>query len=54
VEAEIKSLSGRLANPNFVSKAPEEVVKGAQAAMVEAQKQAEILRDRLSRLTENY
>ena len=54
VEAEIKTLSGRLANPNFVSKAPEEVVKGAQAAMVEAQKQAEILRDRLSRLTENY
>ena len=54
VEAEIKSLSGRLANPNFVSKAPEEVVKGAQAAMVEAQKQAEILRDRLSRLTDNY
>ena len=54
VEAEIKSLSGRLANPNFVSKAPEEVVKGAQAAIVEAQKQAEILRDRLSRLTENY
>jgi valyl-tRNA synthetase len=54
VEAEIKTLSGRLANPNFVSKAPEEVVKGAQAAIVEAQKQAEILRDRLSRLTENY
>jgi len=54
VEAEIKTLSGRLANPNFVSKAPEEVVKGAQVAMVEAQKQAEILRDRLSRLTENY
>ena len=54
VEAEAKSLSGRLANQNFVSKAPEEVVKGVQAAMVEAQKQAEILRDRLTRLTENY
>lgn len=54
VEAEAKSLSGRLANQNFVSKAPEDVVKGVQTAMVEAQKQAEILRDRLTRLTENY
>lgn len=50
VEAEAKSLSGRLSNPNFVDKAPDEVVKGAQDALAEAQKQAEILRDRLRRL----
>ncbi|HEY9668399.1 MAG TPA: CAAD domain-containing protein, partial [Coleofasciculaceae cyanobacterium] len=50
VEAEIKSLSGRLANPNFVSKAKPEVVQGAKDALAEAQKQAEILRDRLNRL----
>ncbi|HEY9600819.1 MAG TPA: valine--tRNA ligase, partial [Allocoleopsis sp.] len=50
VEAEIKSLSGRLANQNFVSKAPEEVVKSAKDALAEAEKQAEILRDRLNRL----
>jgi valyl-tRNA synthetase len=53
VEAEVKALSGRLANQNFVSKAPTEVVQGAQAALAEAQKQAEILRDRLNRLREN-
>ncbi|MBD0344457.1 MAG: valine--tRNA ligase, partial [Coleofasciculus sp. Co-bin14] len=51
VEAEIKSLSGRLANQNFVSKAPPEVVQGAKEALEEAQKQAEILRDRLDQLT---
>jgi valyl-tRNA synthetase len=50
VEAEIKSLSARLANQNFVSKAPPEVVQGAKEAMDEAKKQAEILRDRLNRL----
>jgi valyl-tRNA synthetase len=53
VEAEAKSLSGRLANQNFVSKAPAEVVQGAQEALAEAQKQAEILRDRLNQLAEN-
>jgi valyl-tRNA synthetase len=53
VEAEIKSLSGRLANQNFVSKAAPEVVQGANEALAEAQKQAEILRDRLKRLTDN-
>jgi valyl-tRNA synthetase len=50
VAAEIKSLSQRLANPNFVSKAPEEIVQGAKEALAEAEKQAEILRDRLSRI----
>ncbi len=51
VEAEAKSLSGRLGNQNFVSKAAPEVVQGAKDALAEAQKQAEILRDRLNRLT---
>ncbi|MEW6492659.1 MAG: valine--tRNA ligase, partial [Cyanobacteriota bacterium] len=50
VEAEVKSLSGRLANPNFVNKAPEDVVQGAKEALAEAEKQAEILRDRLRRM----
>ncbi|HEY9650869.1 MAG TPA: class I tRNA ligase family protein, partial [Coleofasciculaceae cyanobacterium] len=50
VEAEVKSLSARLANQNFVSKAPEEIVQGVKESLAEAQKQAEILRDRLNRL----
>jgi len=50
IEAEIQSLQGRLNNPNFVNKAPEEVVKGTQATLAEAEKQAEILRNRLARL----
>lgn len=53
LEAEIKSLSGRLANQNFVSKAAPEVVQGAREALVEAEGQAEILRDRLNLLTNN-
>ncbi|MEM9003596.1 MAG: valine--tRNA ligase [Cyanobacteria bacterium P01_F01_bin.86] len=50
VEGEIKSLSGRLNNPGFVAKAPEDVVKGARAALAEAQTQAEILKSRLAML----
>ncbi|MDJ0582653.1 valine--tRNA ligase [Crocosphaera sp.] len=50
IEAEIKSLSGRLNNPGFVNKAPEAVVQGARDALAEAEKQAEILRERLKRL----
>lgn len=50
IEAEIKSLSGRLNNPGFVNKAPEDVVQGARDALAEAEKQAEILRERLKRL----
>ncbi|HLO85736.1 MAG TPA: valine--tRNA ligase [Nostocaceae cyanobacterium] len=51
VEAEAKSLSGRLSNANFVDKAPADVVKSAREALAEAEKQAEILRDRLRSLT---
>ncbi|NES24180.1 MAG: valine--tRNA ligase, partial [Symploca sp. SIO3E6] len=53
VEAEVKSLTGRLGNPNFVNKAPDAVVQGAKKALAEAQKQEEILRSRLNRLAEN-
>ncbi len=50
IEAEIKSLTGRLNNPGFVNKAPQEVVQGAKNSLAEAQKQAEILQERLHRL----
>lgn len=50
VEADVKTLSGRLNNPNFADKAPEEIVQGARNSLAEALKQAEILRDRLEQL----
>ncbi|MDJ0898290.1 MAG: valine--tRNA ligase [Xenococcus sp. MO_188.B8] len=50
VEREIKSLSGRLNNPGFVNKAPAEVIQAAKDALAAANKQAEILSDRLKRL----
>ena len=50
VEKDIKSLTGRLNNPGFVNKAPEEVIEGAKNDLAEAQKQAEILKERLERL----
>ncbi|MBD2594757.1 valine--tRNA ligase [Nostoc spongiaeforme FACHB-130] len=50
IEAEAQSLRGRLSNPKFVDKAPADVVKGAKDALAEAEKQAEILRDRLQAL----
>jgi valyl-tRNA synthetase len=49
LEGEIKSLKGRLSNPKFINKAPAEVVQGAKDALAEAEKQAQILRDRLNR-----
>lgn len=50
VEGEIEGISTRLNNPNFVDKAREDVVQKAREALAEAQKQAEILRERLKRL----
>ncbi|HEY9734957.1 MAG TPA: class I tRNA ligase family protein, partial [Trichocoleus sp.] len=50
IEGEIKALSGRLSNAGFVDKAPADVVQGARNALAEAQKQSEILKDRLSLL----
>ncbi|MBN3927481.1 valine--tRNA ligase [Nostoc sp. NMS4] len=49
-EAEVQSLSTRLNNPSFVDRARADVVQGAREALAEAQKQAEILRDRLKGL----
>ena len=46
-QAEVKSLSGRLSNPTFVDKAPEEIVQKAREALAEAEKQVEILQSRL-------
>ncbi|MBO3459128.1 valine--tRNA ligase [Aetokthonos hydrillicola Thurmond2011] len=51
IEAEINSLNARLSKPNFVEQAPPEVVQGARDTLAEAIKQAEILRDRLRKLT---
>jgi valyl-tRNA synthetase len=53
VEKAAQSLAERLANQNFVSKAPAEEVQNKKDALAEAQKQASILRDRLNRLQEN-
>ncbi|MGB3201886.1 MAG: valine--tRNA ligase [Nodosilinea sp.] len=50
VEAEIKSLSGRLNNSGFVDKAPAEVVQGARDALAEAEAQSAILKSRLAML----
>jgi valyl-tRNA synthetase len=49
-EKEIQGLSGRLANANFVGKAPPEVVAECQANLAEAQAQAELARRRLADL----
>jgi valyl-tRNA synthetase len=46
-EAEAQSLNTRLSNAKFVDKAPKDVVQSAREALAEAQKQAEILRERL-------
>jgi valyl-tRNA synthetase len=47
IEGEINSLTSRLNNPKFVDKAAVEVVQATRDALAEAEKQAEILRDRL-------
>jgi valyl-tRNA synthetase len=49
-EKEVQSFKGRLQNSKFVDQAPPEVVQGARDTLAEAEKQVEILRDRLGRL----
>ncbi|MEM9907887.1 MAG: class I tRNA ligase family protein, partial [Cyanobacteria bacterium P01_D01_bin.44] len=49
-EGEIKSLTGRLGNKGFVDKAPTEVIQGARDSLAEAEKQAELIRERLAML----
>ncbi len=50
VEKEIAGLTGRLANPNFAGKAPPEVVAECQANLLEAEAQAQLVRERLAEL----
>jgi len=49
-EAEVQALSNRLNNPGFVDRAPADVVQTARASLAEAEKQVEILGDRLNQL----
>jgi valyl-tRNA synthetase len=49
-EKEVQSFQGRLQNQKFIDQAPPEVVQGARDNLAEAEKQVEILRDRLARL----
>jgi valyl-tRNA synthetase len=50
IKAGVKSLTERLNNPSFVNKAPKKVVQVAKDSLAEAQKQSEILQERLHRL----
>ncbi|QEY33505.1 valine--tRNA ligase [Synechococcus sp. RSCCF101] len=50
-EKEIAQLSGRLANPKFVDRAPEAVVADCRASLAEAETQAQLARERLSGLS---
>ncbi|PSP19556.1 MAG: valine--tRNA ligase [Cyanobacteria bacterium QS_8_64_29] len=50
VQGDVETLTARLNNPDFVSKAPESVVRGAREDLAEAQKQSAILQRRLARL----
>jgi valyl-tRNA synthetase len=50
LDKEIQSLGDRLENPSFINKAPAELIEKVRADLAEAQKQQEILRDRLERL----
>ncbi|AFZ11058.1 valyl-tRNA synthetase [Crinalium epipsammum PCC 9333] len=51
IENDIKVLSGKLNNPNFVDRAAPEVVQTAKDNLAEVEKQAEILRSRISQLS---
>jgi valyl-tRNA synthetase len=51
VEAEAKSYAAKLGNPNFVGRAKPEVVMATREALAEAEKQAEILRERLKQVS---
>jgi valyl-tRNA synthetase len=51
IETEVKSLTGRLNNPNFIQKAPAEVVQNTKDVLQEAQTQLDILQQRLKLLS---
>ena len=46
-QKEIESLSGRLANKNFVDKAPKEVVEECRAKLMESEAQVRLVKERL-------
>ncbi len=50
LEKEIKSVTGRLANENFVSKAPPHVIEENKKGLAEAETKAEKIREALGRL----
>ena len=50
LEKEIQGFEKRLNNPGFVNKAPAELIENTKGLLAEAQKQAEIISDRLQRL----
>ena len=50
IESEIKSLEGRLNNPNFANKAPKEVIENTRSSLSESKIQADILQTRLQLL----
>ena len=50
IEGEMKGINGRLGNPNFVNRAPAEVVEANRQSLAELQTQAEILTERLNKL----
>ena len=52
LEKELKSLSGRLNNPKFLSSAPEDVVEENRARLTEGEDEATRIKDALSRLAE--
>lgn len=52
IENDIKSLSARLNNPGFVNNASSEVIQGVRDNLAEAEKQAQILRDRIKKLSQ--
>ncbi len=49
-QKEIASLSGRLANQNFIDKAPQDVVEDCKSNLIEATAQARLVKERLSGL----
>lgn len=50
LEAEHKSLSGRLKNKEFISKAPEDIVAGQKARKVEVEEQLKKIKDNLKEI----
>ena len=46
-QKEIESLSGRLANKNFVDKAPKEVVEECRVNLTESEAQVRLVKERL-------